>query len=195
MRHFDKDQHETGKRQAMRWAETGTPPPRAAHAMSERDAVEAMPAQQDDISTGDAPLAHGSDGPGLRPSGLALALAPGSSIGQYEIIRLLGRGGMGEVHLARDLRLGRLVAVKLLTAQRPNLGERFLAEARATARCHHENIVVIHEVGEISERGGPPYMVLEYLEGQTLRQWLREHAAAAGQHAQVPPSRASCIVT
>ena len=92
---------------------------------------------------------------------------PGARIGQYEIIRLLGRGGMGEVHLARDLRLGRLVAVKLLTTQQPNLGERFLSEARATARCHHENIVVIHEVGE---HGGQPYMVLEYLEGQTLRQ-------------------------
>src|SRR5689334_13893563 len=88
----------------------------------------------------------------------------GGRIGQYEIIRLLGRGGMGEVYLARDLRLGRLVAVKLLTTQRPDLEERFLVEARATARCQHENIVVIHEVGA---HWGRPYMVLEYLEGQT----------------------------
>src|SRR5690349_15881946 len=83
----------------------------------------------------------------------------GSRIGQYEIIRLLGRRGMGEVYLARDLRLGRRVAVKLLIRQHPDLEERFLAEARATARCHHENIVVIYEVGA---HGGQPYMVLEY---------------------------------
>jgi WD40 repeat protein len=94
---------------------------------------------------------------------------------------------MGEVYLARDLRLGRLVAVKLLTTQKPDLDDRFLAEARATARCHHENIVVIHEVGA---HGSQPYMVLEYLEGQTLRQWLSEHAATAGSRAGVPPARA-----
>jgi serine/threonine protein kinase len=114
-------------------------------------------------------------------------------IGQYELIRLLGHGGMGEVYLARDLRLGRLVAVKRLGAHGPGLTERFLAEARATAACHHENIVVIHEVGEDVEHGGHPYMVLEYLEGQTLRQWLREHAAATGENAPVPgvpPGRA-----
>src|ERR1700749_1025014 len=97
---------------------------------------------------------------------------PGRRIGQYEIIRLLGRGGMGEVHLARDLRLGRLVAIKLLTTQKPDLDERVLAEARVTARCHHENIVVIYEV---DAHGGQPYMVLEYLEGQTLRQWRKDH--------------------
>jgi WD40 repeat protein/serine/threonine protein kinase len=114
-------------------------------------------------------------------------LRAGSCIGQYELIRLLGRGGMGEVHLARDLRLGRLVAVKRLSAPEPRLVERFLHEARTTARCMHENIVVIHEVGE---HKGEPYMVLEYLEGQTLRQWLREHAAAAGEHAPVPAGRA-----
>src|SRR5215813_6313088 len=111
----------------------------------------------------------------------------GSRIGQYEIIRLLGRGGMGDVHLARDLRLGRLVAVKLLATRNPDLEVRFLAEARATARCHHENIVVIHEVGT---HMGRPYMVLEYLEGQTLRQWLRDHRATAGPPARVPPARA-----
>jgi WD40 repeat protein/serine/threonine protein kinase len=133
------------------------------------------------------------EGPAAVPSRAPDSAAPGTRIGQYELIRPLGRGGMGEVHLARDLRLGRLVAIKLLTVQRPNLGERFLAEARATARCHHENIVIIYEVGETSdadEGGGHPYMVLEYLEGQTLRQWLREHAASSGENAPVPPGRA-----
>jgi WD40 repeat protein len=111
----------------------------------------------------------------------------GSRIGQYEIIRLLGRGGMGEVHLARDLRLGRLVAIKLLTTQHADLDDRFLAEARATARCHHENIVAIHEIGA---HRGRPYMVFEYLEGQTLRQWLRDQVLATGSPVRVPPARA-----
>ncbi len=86
-------------------------------------------------------------------------------IGQYELIRELGRGGMGVVYLARDSRLGRRVAVKLLQTDHHELTERFIVEARATAQCSHENIVVIHEVGE---HQGTPFMVLEYLKGQTL---------------------------
>ncbi len=113
-------------------------------------------------------------------------LSPGHAIGQYELIRLLGRGGMGEVYLARDLRLGRLVAVKRLSTPGAGFIERFLREARTTARCMHENIVVIHEVGE---QDGHPFMVLEYLEGRTLGQWMREHATTAGEHAAVPPGR------
>jgi serine/threonine protein kinase len=141
----------------------------------------------DILSTETLVGAFASDQASLSPLAGAMALAPNHTIGQYELIRLLGRGGMGEVHLARDLRLGRLVALKLMSAQHPSRNQRFLAEARATARCHHENIVVIHEV---DEHDGRPYMVLEYLEGQTLRQWLREHAAASGQRAPVPPGRA-----
>jgi len=92
-------------------------------------------------------------------------LQPGTLIGQYELIRELGRGGMGIVYLARDPRLGRRVAVKLLQTVDPEWTERFLIEARATAQFNHENIVVIHEVG-VHE--GSPFMVLEYLEGRTL---------------------------
>jgi WD40 repeat protein/serine/threonine protein kinase len=94
---------------------------------------------------------------------------PGDRIGEYEIIRQLGRGGMGMVCLARDLRLGRLVAIKFLARHGRRMREHFLAEARATARCNHENIVVIHDVGHHHDR---PYMVLEHVEGQTLRDWL-----------------------
>jgi WD40 repeat protein/serine/threonine protein kinase len=167
-----------------------TPTPNLRWAETEAQAAP-VAMQPENISTQPVFLALGSAEPG-QPPGEVLALAPGSTIGQYELIRLLGRGGMGEVHLARDLRLGRLVALKLLTAQWLGFAERFLDEARTTARCHHENIVVIHEVGEASQIGGHPYMVLEYLEGQTLRQWLREHAGAAGasgQHVPVPPGR------
>jgi serine/threonine protein kinase len=100
----------------------------------------------------------------------AMQLSPGLTMGQYELIRLLGRGGMGEVYLARDLRLARLVAIKFLSKSTPAVRARFLAEARTTAQCNHENIVVIHEVGEHEDR---PYLVLEYLKGQTLRQWWK----------------------
>jgi serine/threonine protein kinase/energy-coupling factor transporter ATP-binding protein EcfA2 len=153
------------------------------------------PARHDDFF-GETVSIH--DALPARPAPMAVAVERPATIsgriGQYEIIRALGRGGMGEVHLARDLRLGRLVAVKLLTGQRVRLTERFLAEARTTARCNHENIVVIHEVGE---HAGDPYMVLEYLEGQTLRQWLEEQStpavargASMRAHAPVPPGRA-----
>jgi WD40 repeat protein/tRNA A-37 threonylcarbamoyl transferase component Bud32 len=97
-------------------------------------------------------------------------LGVGSTIKHYELIRKLGEGGMGAVFLARDTKLGRLVAVKVLLEHRAG---RFLIEARATARCQHENIVVIYEVNEIN---GTPYMVLEYLEGRTLRDWMRSRA-------------------
>jgi tRNA A-37 threonylcarbamoyl transferase component Bud32 len=116
------------------------------------------------------------------------------SIYQYELIRELGSGGMGTVYLARDTRLGRRVAIKLLQQSARSLNKRFMLEAQATARCNHENIVVIHEVGEYHSH---PYMVLEYLKGQTLRQWLREHAAAAsssGQPVAVPPGRAVALM-
>ena len=97
--------------------------------------------------------------------------APGDRIGNYEVIRPLGRGGMGQVFLARDLPLGRRVALKFLRGDADqSLARRFVVEARATARCVHENIVVIHEV---SSWNGLPYMVLEYLEGQTLREVMR----------------------
>jgi hypothetical protein len=92
---------------------------------------------------------------------------PVSRIRHYELIRELGHGGMGRVFLARDLKLGRRVAVKLLNRGSPDSTQRLLAEARATARCNHENIVVIHEA---DEHEGQPYIVLEYLDGSTLRQ-------------------------
>ena len=92
-------------------------------------------------------------------------LTVGMQFHQYELIRELGRGGMGVVFLARDTRLGRRVAIKFLHSASAEITQRFLVEARTTAQCSHENIVVIHEVGEYR---GIPYMVLEYLQGQPL---------------------------
>ncbi len=90
---------------------------------------------------------------------------------------------MGTVYLARDTRLGRLAAVKLLRKRGELADRRLLSEARATARCRHENIVIIYEVGE---HRGAPYMALEYVEGQTLRSWMRRRARArapeTGEH-------------
>jgi serine/threonine protein kinase len=114
---------------------------------------------------------------------------PGGTVRQYEVIRELGKGGMGRVFLARDTKLGRRVAMKFLSMSAPHHVKRFLSEARATARCNHENIVVIHEV---DEHAGQPYMVLEYLEGSTLRQLMYGKKLAAGRAVElmVPVARA-----
>ena len=116
----------------------------------------------------------------VEPSAQAdeVKLAPGLRIEQYELIRELGRGGMGQVFLARDTRLGRRVAMKFLAASSPKFTERFLVEARATARCSHENIVVIHDV---DEHLGVPYMVLEYVEGPTLSELMTEKRLSVGR--------------
>jgi predicted Ser/Thr protein kinase len=103
---------------------------------------------------------------GSRPP---IDLANNMQIGRFGLIRELARGGMGQVFLARDPKLGRKVAIKFLLYADPALVSRFLIEARATAQCTHENIVTIYEVGE---HDGLPYMVLEYLEGKTLAQML-----------------------
>jgi WD40 repeat protein/serine/threonine protein kinase len=98
-------------------------------------------------------------------------LGPGTVIKHYELIRELGAGGMGMVFLGRDTRLGRLVAIKFLLEHTGEGAQRFLVEARTTAQCRHENIVVIYDVDEIN---GFPYMVLEYIEGRTLRAAMSE---------------------
>jgi serine/threonine protein kinase len=94
------------------------------------------------------------------------SLEAGTVVKHYEFLRKIGTGGMGTVFLARDTRLGRLVAVKLLLKYTGPAAYRFLAEARTTALCRHENIVVVYDVDEYA---GYPYMVLEYIEGRTLR--------------------------
>jgi serine/threonine protein kinase len=102
-------------------------------------------------------------------------LADNTQIGRFGLIRELARGGMGQVFLARDTQLGRKVAIKFLLRDDPEFVSRFLIEARATARCTHENIVTIYEVGE---HAGLPYMVLEYLEGKTLSEVLKSKPTA-----------------
>ncbi|WP_437307307.1 nSTAND1 domain-containing NTPase [Sorangium sp. So ce388] len=133
--------------------------------------------------------------PPAAPARGVMPLEAGDRIKQYEIIRKLGQGGMGVVYLARDTKLGRLVALKLLLRYSGHRMERFLAEAQATARCRHENIVVIYEVDEIRKH---PYFVLEYIKGPTLREWMtpREPPGASGSPgAHTPPgTRAPNVV-
>jgi serine/threonine-protein kinase len=98
-----------------------------------------------------------------------MSLAPGTRLGRYQIESLIGAGGMGEVYKARDNRLGRHVAIKVLAprlAEDPDVRRRFEREARAAAQLSHPNIVAIFDVGEEAETA---YAVMELLEGETLR--------------------------
>ena len=100
-------------------------------------------------------------------------LTPGAKLGDYEIVRLVGSGGMGEVYRARDKRLGREVAVKVLPALLSRDTERlrrFEQEAQAAAALDHPNILAVFQMGT---HDGTPYLVSELLEGATLREELR----------------------
>ena len=98
-----------------------------------------------------------------------MTIAAGSRLGPYEIERLIGAGGMGEVYRGRDPRLGRAVAIKVLApdlAADPEALARFRREARAIAALSHPNILAIHDLGE---HAGRVFAVMELLEGETLR--------------------------
>src|ERR1700730_13234434 len=102
-----------------------------------------------------------------------MSLAPGTRLGPYEIVAPLGAGGMGEVYCARDTRLGREVAIKVLPASfstDPERLRRFEQEARAAGALNHPNILAIYDVGA---HEGSPYLVSELLDGETLRERLQ----------------------
>ena len=89
-------------------------------------------------------------------------------IGAYEVLSVIGRGGMGEVYLAQDTRLARRVAVKLLRSgltSNPDAARRFEQEARAASSLNHPNIVTIYEIGDIDERR---FLAMEFVEGRSL---------------------------
>jgi len=114
-----------------------------------------------------------------------MTLSPGAKLGPYEIAAPLGAGGMGEVHRARDTRLGREVAIKALPAafaQDPERLARFEREARLLASLSHPNIAGIHG---LEEAGGHRFLVLEYVEGETLAARLARGALAVDEAVEV----------
>ena len=105
-----------------------------------------------------------------------MAILPGRRLGPYEILSAIGAGGMGEVYKARDTRLDRVVAIKVLPAHlagRAELRERFDREAKAIASLNHPHICTLYDTGHQDEID---YLVMEYLEGETLAQRLQKGA-------------------
>ena len=105
-----------------------------------------------------------------------MSLAPGTHLGPYEIIASLGKGGMGEVYRARDTRLGRDVAIKVMPeafARDSERLRRFEQEAHAVAALNHPNILAIHDVGRNDDS---PFLVSECLEGRSLREEITSGA-------------------
>src|SRR6478735_5855560 len=93
-----------------------------------------------------------------------------TKIGKYDVVEVLGKGGMGIVYKATDSRIGRLVAIKMMTVgftENPDLLKRFYREAQSTGTLQHPNIVIVYELGD---QDGNPYLVMEYLEGESLAQ-------------------------
>ena len=108
----------------------------------------------------------------LQSSKSRIPITPGAKLGDYEVQRLVGSGGMGEVYRAQDRRLGRDVAIKVLPRLLSRDAERlrrFEQEAQAAAALNHPNILAVFQMGTY---GGAPYLVSELLEGSTLREEL-----------------------
>src|ERR1700692_2765227 len=103
-----------------------------------------------------------------------MALQPNRRLGPYEILSAVGAGGMGEVYRARDTRLDRIVAIKILPdhlSDRAELRERFEREARTVASLNHPHICTLHDIGH---QDGTDFLVMEYLEGETLAERLQK---------------------
>src|SRR6185369_10837312 len=115
----------------------------------------------------------------------------------YQIMRPIGHGGMGEVYLARDTRLGRQVALKLLPPRFTTDSQRvqrFRQEARAASALNHPNIITIHEIGEeVTESGSAYFIATEFIEGRTLRELIRDGGMKLGEALEVAIQTASAL--
>jgi tRNA A-37 threonylcarbamoyl transferase component Bud32 len=113
------------------------------------------------------------DGVTARSARAPSTAAAPRSLGRYTLLGVLGRGGMGVVHDARDEQVGRQVALKLLHAELDGRhAERMIREARALARLSHPNVVSVYEVGKHGDRW---FIAMERIDGRTLRDWQRDH--------------------
>jgi eukaryotic-like serine/threonine-protein kinase len=124
-----------------------------------------------------------------------MALSAGSRLGPYEIVSPLGEGGMGEVYRARDTRLDRTVAVKILNAQVVNAAgvrQRFEREAKVISQLQHPHICTLHDVGSES---GTDFLVMEYLEGETLSSRVRKGPLGADQVLKIAIEIAAALET
>ena len=150
-----------------------------------REVFPAM-AMMENIALADGSLAGDSDGEVPRAQS-----PPLEQLGDYRILREVGRGGMGVVYEAEQLALGRHVALKILPepiARDPGGLERFRREARAAARLHHTNIVPVHEVGQ---DGGVVFYAMQFIQGQPLHVVLDELKALRQQPGASPGPDAS----
>ena len=122
-----------------------------------------------------------------------MGIATGSQIGRYEVLSLIGEGGMGKVYLARDIRLGRTVALKILPveiASDPKRIYRFVQEARAASALNHPNILTIYE---IEQTGDAHYIATEFIEGVTLRDHLSRTKLSISETLDIAAQIASAI--
>ena len=126
-----------------------------------------------------------------RPAPTAAPLAIPSTLGRYEVRRLLGTGGFGAVYLGHDGQLDRPVAIKVLHGGdgRRADPERARQEARRLAQLHHPGIVAVHDIG-VHE--GTVYIVSDYLEGTDLRSWMQDHRASWQDATRIVDRRARC---
>jgi hypothetical protein len=126
---------------------------------------------------------------------LFMALASGARLGPYEILSALGAGGMGEVYRARDIRLDRIVAIKVLRdalSVDPQFRERFDREARTISQLDHPHICVLYDVGQ---QEATTYLVMQYLDGETLADRLKRGALPLEQALQVATQTADALAT
>ena len=130
--------------------------------------------------------AHDAAGDFLEqpPPASSPTLTKGRRLGPYEVVELIGKGGMGEVYRARDTRLDRDVAIKVLSAVTgadQSWHKRFADEARAASALNHPNVLTVYDVGTLDDDTQAPFIVMELLAGGTLRSVLQRDGSLAGE--------------
>jgi|GEM_PF-127351 len=124
----------------------------------------------------------------------ATNVVPGEAVGPYQIISRLGAGGMGDIYLAEDTRLGRKVALKALPAhftKDPERVRRFQLEAKAASALSHPNIITIYEIGQIDQLH---YIAIEFIDGETLRQRLKTRQLTIAEALEIATSVAAALL-